>query len=123
MQITLIAVFGVLGVLSRFGLDRMLPTEQGQFPWSTFVTNLLGCALAGGLLGLFEKQMLTENLQIALLVGFCGGFTTFSAYGIQTLSLWEKSRGTTALIYFLASPSLGVLAALAGIMVIRKFVG
>lgn len=122
MQITLIAVFGVLGVLSRFGVDRILPTEQGQFPWSTFAINLIGCSIAGTLLGLFEKQIISETMQMALLVGFCGGFTTFSAYGIQTLTLWEKGRGSTALIYFLASPSLGVMAALVGLLIVRQFV-
>ena len=122
MQIMLVSLFGLLGVLSRFGIDKLMSIPENSFPWNTFLINMLGCALAGIFYVFAEKEMISSHLQMGLIIGFCGGFTTFSAYALQTVVLFEKTKAMPALIYFLVSPTLGLLAAFAAITAARKFI-
>jgi CrcB protein len=110
---------GLVGVFARYGLDRWL-IQSSQFPWATLLTNAGGCFLAGLLVSFFEKTPHLQNLQVVLLVGFCGGFTTFSSYAIQCLSLWEKQKNSWALLYFFLSPVVGVVAAALGRMLLSR---
>lgn len=119
MNILLIAFFGLLGIFSRYGLDQAI--DNKDFPASTFLINILGCCLAGLICGLGEKQALTSELQSALLIGFCGGFTTFSAYAIYALNMLEKGRLIPALSFWLGSPILGLASAATTLFLTRKF--
>lgn len=119
-NLVLISLFGVLGVLSRFGIDRFFGSWNEQFPASTLLINLLGSFIAGAIYAIGENRFLSENVQLALLVGFCGGFTTFSAYTVQTVAMLDRGKIVTALSYFLISPVLGTLMAFLAILVTRK---
>lgn len=111
----LIAFFGALGVLSRFGVDRLAGPSQG-FPVSTFSINLLGSFLLGFLYVMgTERQLLTPEVAAALGIGFLGGFTTFSSFALQSLLLAEGKDFSSALAYFILSPALGLLAAKLGL--------
>jgi fluoride exporter len=111
-------VFGACGVGLRYALDNLLARPE-SFPWITLIVNMVGCFLGGIISGatILESSLLSflPSLRIPLLVGFCGGFTTFSAYSLQCLRLGQKGIGLEFLIYFLGSPILGLAACAAGL--------
>lgn len=106
-----ISFFGLLGVLSRFAIDRWFVDFNAEFPVTTFVINIIGCALAGCVYVVSERGIFSSHIQLGLIVGFCGGFTTFSAYALQTMSMLERGRVVPALVYLTVSPILGLAAA------------
>lgn len=113
-----VIAFGILGISCRYGVDQMI--DNSTFPLSTFLINMAGSFLAGLIFALGERQDLSPSLQTGLLVGFCGGFTTFSAYALQTFLLLEEERFLPAFGYLFLSPALGLLAAFLPIFVMRK---
>ncbi len=119
-SLIMIASFGVLGIFCRFGIDKSFGNLNQSFPVSTFTINIVGSFLAGLIYVLGERQEISTTLQTALLVGFCGGFTTFSAYSLQSLTLIEKEKFIPALFYFALSPIIGLLAAFIPILIARK---
>lgn len=118
-----IAAFGVLGVMCRYGVDQFFVGTNGDsnFPVSTFLINILGSFLAGLIFVFSERQEVSPTLQVVLLVGFCGGFTTFSSYVLQTVSMLDKGKLIPALAYLTLSPVLGLLVALIPIFLARRF--
>jgi len=83
-----IAVGGLLGTLCRYALSAWVDGRaQSPFPYGTLVVNLAGCFAAGFLFPLLEHATVPPELRLAVFSGFLGGFTTFSAYGLQTVVL------------------------------------
>lgn len=119
-NIILIAIFGIAGILFRYGIDSYLGGWNEVFPASTFAINLLGSFLAGSIYAFSVHRDISTNLQTALLVGFCGGFTTFSAYALQTVLMFERGKFTPAMLYFFITPALGLLAAFIPVFLARK---
>ena len=103
---------GGLGASLRFGLSHLFPRGAEGFPWATLGANLIGCFLIGALFPL----MVRESFRAFWMVGLLGGFTTFSAFSLETLNLME-SRAVLALIYVLASVGLGLLASWIGMRI------
>lgn len=118
----MISTFGVLGILSRYGLDLAFEKTISIFPVSTLIINFFGSFLAGVVFTLGNRQVITGELQLALLVGFCGGFTTFSAFSVQTFSMLDRGQYLLGLSYFVLSPILGLLGASVGILLVRKLI-
>lgn len=100
-----VALGGALGASARYGLDRAVGPRD--LPWSTFAVNLSGCFLIGLVAARLEGPVW---LRAGVVVGLLGGYTTFSAFGAQTLSLIESDRLAAALLYATGSVVLGVLA-------------
>lgn len=120
----LIAVFGVCGVFCRYYLGiaafRFYPHP---FPFGTFLINILGSFLIGVVyVAGFERSLISEDLRVAINVGFLGGFTTFSAYSLETITLFNDAKYALAARYFILSPVLGALAAFSGIYLTRVLV-
>ena len=116
MKATLWVMLGsALGGAARFWCVELAAGAFGAaFPWGTLAVNLLGSLAAGAaaaaLAGqMFEQAQLVRHLFI---IGFCGGFTTFSAFSLQTLELAQFGSGIRAVLYVLASV-LGCLVAVA----------
>lgn len=102
---------GALGVLCRYAIDLRL-TGQWTWPWPTLSINILGSFVAGALLAwLQSKGSSASDLQRWILIGFCGGFTTFSAFSVQTLELLQNQRWSAAALYLVVSPIACVFAA------------
>ncbi|MGZ5280464.1 MAG: fluoride efflux transporter CrcB [Pseudobdellovibrionaceae bacterium] len=117
-----IAISGMIGVLSRYLFDKnFVPALSHDFPLSTFTINCVGSFLIGLVYVLSERTLLSKDISLALSVGFLGGFTTFSAFSLQTIQLIERKQISMAIAYVIGSPLLGVVAAAAGIGITRYF--
>ena len=111
MQKTLfIAVAGLVGTLFRYWLSGLVARQYGEtFPWGTMVVNLLGCVLAGAVFYITEERFLVSpTLRTIILVGFLGGFTTFSSYGLQTFLLLRDNEFGLATLNVATSNLLGL---------------
>jgi fluoride exporter len=121
--IGLIAAGGALGAVARHfannGIGAVLPAG---FPWGIMLVNIIGCFIMGMLVALFASSWNTsQDVRAFLTVGFLGGFTTFSAFSLDTMNLWTKGDMTGALVYVLGSVVLSILAVFAGSWLIWKF--
>ena len=104
---------GLLGSIARYKLGGLIlhHTASYRFPVSTFVVNLLGCGLVGLLVGLAEhRHELNPTVRLFLITGFCGGFTTFSAFGFETMYLLRRHEIGWAAANAVLSVLAGVLA-------------
>ena len=111
-----IGLGGALGALSRYGLDRLIERHaDSSFPWSTFAINVSGCFVVGFVIAAFvDRHAAPEWVRAALVIGFCGGYTTFSTFAQETLDLVGTRAIALAVANVGASVALGLLAVLAG---------
>jgi len=111
-----IAAFGAVGALARYWLGRYVAEKTGaHFPWGTFLINVSGAFLLGLLNGLPAGHPLSGAWKTALGGGFCGAFTTFSTWSVETVRLAEKGRRQMAWANLVLSVVAGLLAAGAGL--------
>lgn len=93
---------------------------KSAFPWATFLVNVIGCLIIGILIGLFTKhQVENSTLKLLFVTGFCGGFTTFSAFTLENIKLFQSGNSLLALLYIALSVILGVLAVWTGMMITK----
>jgi CrcB protein len=120
----LIALGGAVGSLSRYVVGRAVQTLSASgFPIGTLVVNVSGCFLIGVLVRQFLNMQLSPELRALLIVGFCGGFTTFSTFSAETVGLIEGGEYARATAYVLLSVSLCLVATLAGMTTMRLILG
>jgi len=120
-NILLIAIGGAIGSVSRYGCQKWIyHLYANPYPFGTFTVNVLGSFLVGVFFALSEKSYLTSRgWTLFLIVGFCGGFTTFSAFSLETLSLMRNGDVVAALLYIIASVTIGLLAVWGGYSIIH----
>jgi CrcB protein len=116
-----IAAFGLLGVFSRYFLGQLATRHLSPpFPWGTFLINIIGAFLIGVVYVVgAERSALSEDLRIGIMVGFLGGFTTFSSYCLESATLLETAKFGYAALYFFVSPLLGLAACFGGLALTR----
>jgi fluoride exporter len=120
MHWLLVFVGGGLGAMTRHGVNRAALALVGPgFPWWTLAVNVLGSFLIGLLAGLFGAMETGHNARLFLTTGFLGGFTTFSAFSLDALTLWERGEILQAGLYVTASVIPSLLAAAVGLMLSR----
>jgi len=116
MQLILaIACGGALGAVARYALGGWVHTWAGSdFPWGTLLVNVLGSLFLGFAARLLEGLAADPLWRSFLTVGIAGGFTTFSTFGYETITLLQDGRTTSAAGYVLASTLFGLTAVFAG---------
>ena len=116
-----VGVGGFLGANARFGLTRLLVDRlNGGFPYATFIVNVTGSLAIGILLTLMTQRLTDPVWRLFAVVGFLGGYTTFSTYSFEAVVLLQQGRAARALLYVLGSNLLGLLACYGGIVLARN---
>ncbi|KOG43580.1 fluoride efflux transporter CrcB [Streptomyces resistomycificus] len=109
--VAVVALGGVIGACARYGLSLGWPTPPGRFPWSTFWTNVVGCAVIGVFMVVITEVWAAHRLVRPFFgTGVLGGFTTFSTYAVDVQKLLDAGHPRTGLAY-LAATLLAALTA------------
>ena len=117
-----VALGGALGCCARLGVNQLVHERYGQaFPYATLLINVSGCLIMGFLFFFTLEQLsMSPTLRLGLITGVLGGFTTFSAFGIETLLLMEDGKLGYAALYVGLSVVLGIAAVFAGAWLARS---
>ena len=104
-----VALGGALGASARYLLGQAIGQRSSAFPWTTFVINLSGCFLIGVITAsLVDRQHLPPWLRVGLVVGVIGGYTTFSAFAQESLTLLEARELALTFLYTVGSGTVGI---------------
>ena len=120
-QALLIGLAGLAGTLLRYWLSGFVARQYGEtFPWGTMAVNLVGCFLAGAVFYITEERFLVSpTLRTIILIGFLGGFTTFSSYGLQTFTLLRDGEFGLAAVNVAVSNVFGLLMVWTGYVICK----
>ena len=119
-DVLLVALGGAIGASVRYAVGRTAEVWlPAGFPWSTFAVNVIGCFAMGIVAGLADQSFLSANARLFLATGVLGGFTTFSAFGLEAQALLTQGRVLAAAGYAFGQLVLGVLAVFAGLSLVR----
>lgn len=119
--ILLVGIGGFAGAVARYLLGGAVLhiSVQERFPYSTFVVNVLGCLAIGALASLAEKQhLLSPEARLLLMTGLLGGFTTFSAFGLEAVYLIRRGELWVATLYAGGSVVMGIAAVWLGMKLV-----
>jgi CrcB protein len=111
-----IGLAGLLGTLGRYALSGFVARRFGEtFPTGTLVVNVVGCFLAGLLFYLMQERFLvSQTIRTVVMIGFLGGFTTFSSFSLQTFTLLRDGEFGLATLNVIASNIAGLLTVWVG---------
>ena len=119
-QVLLVFIGGGFGSVARYLLSKVLNDSSTGIPYGTFLANILGSVLIGIILGLAVKNdALTENQTLLLATGFCGGFTTFSAFAYENHVFLKSGDFMSFALYTIASFVIGFLAVFFGMYLVK----
>lgn len=117
----LVALGGGIGAAGRYGVSLAMPLKPGEWPWATFSVNVAGSLAIGVLAGwLSSRGDAAESWRLFLGVGVLGGFTTFSAYSLETLRMIERGEWPAAVFYVLGSVAAGLAAVAIGAEIAKR---
>jgi CrcB protein len=117
-----VALGGALGAVARYGIGNWISDRAAPgFPWGTLVVNVVGSFLIGVAIRWFDALDVGTGARALVIVGIFGGFTTFSTFSYEVVSLIQAGEGTRAALYAGGSLVLGLLAVLAGIGIAGSF--
>ena len=114
-DIVFVGIGSGIGGICRYLISLSMSHSQGSFPWGTFAVNIVGCLLIGILWGLTSRfQHLAPPFSLLFMVGFCGGFTTFSTFSKEGLMMLQNNNYALFALYILGSVALGIAAVALG---------
>ncbi|MDP3293265.1 MAG: fluoride efflux transporter CrcB [Nevskia sp.] len=117
-----VAAGGGLGSVARYGLSTLLRSTAPGFPWGTLAVNVVGGLAMGAITAyaLTKPGALSDPLRLGLTTGILGGFTTFSAFSVETLLLWRDGSAATAFANIAANVILSLAACAFGLWLGRQ---
>ena len=120
-SILLVGLGGAIGSILRYLCQRWInESYHHNFPIATFLVNITGCLLIGMLYAGAEKgNILSPQIRLFLVTGFCGGFTTFSTFAFENVSLIRTGDNLYFLLYACCSVVVGILAVYLGSLLIK----
>lgn len=113
-NILLVAIGGAIGSVCRYLLSGI---NVASWPWGTFAVNILGSLFIGLLVGLVSKGIVSPEIKLLFVTGFCGGFTTFSTFANESFSMMKAGDALQMALYLAASVVIGILAVWLGMNV------
>ena len=113
-DIILVGTGSFFGGIARYLVSLGMKDIGSAFPWATLTANIVGCLLIGLLWAAFNRVNASSQLNLLLIVGFCGGFTTFSSFSKESLCLLQAGNYFTFILYALGSVMLGIIAVALG---------
>jgi CrcB protein len=119
-QLLLVFLGGGLGSSLRYFISKYLNDSQLGIPYGTFFVNILGCLVIGFLLGLaYKYKSISNETMLILATGFCGGFTTFSAFAYENYIYFRSGDYLSLGLYTIISLIFGIVAVVIGIWMVR----
>ena len=117
----LVGLGGAVGSMMRYAASILVNRAvDHSFPVATFLVNITGCFLIGLLFGFGERQhWMQGDTWLVLATGFCGGFTTFSAFASENVSLLGKGNSYSSILYIALSVVVGIVLCRLGISIMR----
>ncbi len=117
----LVIIGSAIGGGCRFWISTWMQKQlTTSFPIGTFTVNMLGCLAIGLVVGMAEKSSINQtNLTLLLASGFCGGFTTFSAFALENIQLLKNGLNVQSATYIIVSVAVGVALAKTGMTLIK----
>ena len=120
-ELAAIFVGGFVGAVARAGLVEGIPVEAGQWPWATFIVNVVGAFLLGYFITRLQERLPLSAYRRPLLgTGLCGALTTFSTMQVELLYMLDEARFALAAIYTGASVAAGFLAVMVATNLVRR---
>ena len=114
-QLIIVFVGCGLGSLARYVVTKIFAGRLANFPYSTLTSNVLSCLIMGLFLGYFlQKSTMNDNLKLFVITGFCGGFSTYSTYTLETINLYKDNQVGLAILNILINFILCVAGILGG---------
>lgn len=124
-SIILVGLGGGIGCILRYLTSVAVSRYfQGAFPLATFFANMVGCVLIGLLIGLLSRlpESAPSDLRLLLITGFCGGYTTFSAFAAENIRLLQTGQTATALLYIFSSVAVSLFAVWIGLSLAQRII-
>ena len=114
-DLLLVGIGSGIGGICRYLMSVIIGHAHNGFPWGTFTVNVAGCLMIGILWGVTNRiQNISPALLLFLMVGFCGGFTTFSTFSKEGLALLQANNNMLFVLYTIGSVVLGIIAVALG---------
>jgi CrcB protein len=109
---------GFLGSIARYITSRSIDDKLNSvFPYGTLIVNIAGSFIIGILYGWLSRKGEGESIRLLLGTGFCGGFTTYSAFAFENVNLWQQKMHAPSIMYIIATLVIGFLAVAGGISI------
>lgn len=109
-------------LINNFATDQISINSEHNFPFGTFIANILGSLIIGFVVGLFENEIFTnEQLRLFIIVGLLGGFTTFSSFSLEIVNMAQSGSYMLAVGYILSSILIAIIFTLLGMKIGHSF--